>query len=58
MALLSARQIVMETGMGLKSVYEEMESGRLPSRRVGNRRYVSRPVLNEWLANWGKKSAA
>jgi hypothetical protein len=54
MALLSARQIVAETGMGLRSVYDEMDRGTLPSKRVGNRRYVSRPVFEQWLANFGK----
>jgi hypothetical protein len=58
MALLSGRQIVYETGMGLKNVYAEMDAGRLPFRYIGNRRYVSRPVFEQWLANFGKDTAA
>jgi hypothetical protein len=57
-ALLSARQIVNETGMGLRSVYDELDAGTLPSKRVGNRRYVSRPVFEQWLATFGKDAAA
>ena len=58
MALLSGRQIAYETGMGLRNVYAEMDAGRLPFRSIGNRRYVSRPVFEKWLANFGTESAA
>jgi hypothetical protein len=57
-ALLTGRQIAAETGMGLLSIYAQMDDGSLPFKQVGSRRYVSRPVLEQWLRDFGKTAAA
>ena len=46
---ISAEEISIETGLCIPSVYQGLERGEIPGRRVGKRWVVSRVRFVEWL---------
>jgi hypothetical protein len=54
---MTPREIAFESGLGLRSVYDEICKGRLRHMKVGPRRIISRIAYNEWLAGLGRNAA-
>ena len=48
--ILSAKDIAKELGMGLPFVYRELKAGRIPSRKVGDRYFLSREAWVKFLS--------
>jgi hypothetical protein len=46
---MTARDIAVESGIGLETVYELLDGGALEYFMAGTRRYVKRPVYERWL---------
>lgn len=46
---LPIAKAMQATGLGRNSIYDEINSGRLRSFRVGRRRLVSEEAIREWI---------
>jgi len=49
--LNSIKEIVARTGLSRSTVYEEMDSGRLRSVKVGRRRLIPESALVQYIDN-------
>ena len=54
---MTPREISFESGLGLETVYDEIQKRRLACMKVGNRHIVSRVAYNRWLATMGGQAA-
>lgn len=53
---ITVRELSQELGIGLNSCYNLVHQSDFPKIMTGNKIYVYKPRLNEWLeANLGKK---
>ena len=50
-ALNSIKDIVARTGLSRSTIYEEMDSGRLRSVKVGRRRLITGSALIDYIDN-------
>ena len=53
---LTAKQAAHRAQCGLKTIYREVDAGRLRAARVGGRRDLR--IKAEWLDDWLEKAAA
>lgn len=49
--LLSIREVCEATGLSHVRIYQEINSGRLQSMKVGRRRLISSRALTDWIAD-------
>lgn len=47
----SPSEFAKKTGLGRTTVYEELNSGRLRSFKVGARRLISSDAIAQWIAD-------
>ena len=52
----TVEELCRALGRNRMGVYEDLRSGRIPSRRLGTRYIISRKAIDRWLE--GDKSAA
>lgn len=54
---LTVKDVMQRTKLCRQSVYNEINSGRLKTFRVGNRRLVSPSALSEWVKSLERAAA-
>ncbi|MFB1490775.1 MULTISPECIES: helix-turn-helix domain-containing protein [unclassified Thiocapsa] len=54
---LTVKDVMQRTKLCRQSVYNEINSGRLKTFRVGNRRLVSPAALSEWVKSLERAAA-
>jgi excisionase family DNA binding protein len=55
---LTPLQTTKITGFGLNATYDLLRSGEMPSIKVGNKFYVPRPTLMQWLKDAASRGGA
>ena len=48
--ILDPQQVADYLQLNIRSVYQSLQKGELPGRRIGNRWRISRRILDAWLA--------
>jgi len=56
-AALTIQQFIAAYKVGRTRTYEEISTGRLPTYRVGRRRFISSRAADEWQLQLEKESA-
>jgi excisionase family DNA binding protein len=54
---LTPRDVARKCGFGVTNTYKMLADGTIPSIRVGNRFFIPRAALENWLASCGKPNA-
>jgi excisionase family DNA binding protein len=57
-ATYTVDELAVLLGRGRISVYADLSSGRIPSRRLGNKYVISRAAIHRWLEDNDGASAA
>jgi excisionase family DNA binding protein len=55
---LSVAEAINVTGLSRTTLYGEIKSGRLPTRKIGRRRIIIADELRAWLEKQSKSAGA